>query len=267
MKIKPKNNKPKLLIKAAALMSTIGLASAANIITAGSNIDLGPGWRTSTDAKNDIDGNNVLGTDGYRYVTDNAGGNGANDVESSAPSYAAFNLTTANFRGNASYALIDDPTTTPGGAPSTLRSGTFNPTAAPNNAEGAFISFGTIDFNRAAAAGETVRIGLMVDNLDNIIFNSHMLRLSHGGSDFDVSTTAETDTDNQISDWYYWDVSDFADGDSIEVWATSSEGNPPQTQFAATIGAFSFDSVVVPEPSSTALLGLGGLALLARRRK
>jgi len=35
----------------------------------------------------------------------------------------------------------------------------------------------------------------------------------------------------------------------------------------ATIGSTSLDFVAVPEPSSTALLGLGGLALILRRRK
>ena len=34
-----------------------------------------------------------------------------------------------------------------------------------------------------------------------------------------------------------------------------------------TIGGVTFDSVAVPEPSTTALLGLGGLALIMRRRK
>jgi len=257
----------KIAIYSASVISTTGILTAATIVTAGSNIDLGSGWRTASTAKNDIDGNNVLGSDGYRYVTDNAGGNGANDIESLAPAYATYALTNANYRGNANYALIDDPSTTPGGTPSTLRSGTFNPTAAPDNTEGAFISFGSITFSRAAAVGETVRIGLMVDNTDNIIFNSHSLRLSHGGSNFDVNTTAETSTDNDTPDWYYWDVTDFSNGDEIEFWATSSEGNPPQTSFPATIGAFAFDSTVVPEPSSTALLGLGGLALLMRRRK
>lgn len=261
-------SKSVLLISSAAL---IGSASAATIVAAGSDLNVSaaaPGgggyWRTTTVSKpNDIDGDNILGTDGYRYITDNPGGNGANDVVSVVPSYLTFGLVDTNFRGNGSYSLIDDP------AGGTLRSGTFNPTAAPNNAEGAFISFGNITFNRDALTGETVRIGLMVDNLDNIIFNSHFLRLATGvvPVNTDVATTAETGADNRNPDWYYFDVTDFANGDEIEVFATSSEGNPAQTSFPATIGAFSFDSVVVPEPSSTALLALGALSLLARRRK
>ncbi len=34
-----------------------------------------------------------------------------------------------------------------------------------------------------------------------------------------------------------------------------------------TIGAFVLNTTAIPEPSSTALLGLGGLALILRRRK
>lgn len=263
-------HKSAIFAASAALIGLVGDVSAATVISAGSDIDVSaaaPGgggfWRTTTVAKpNDIDGDNILGTDGYRYVTDNAGGNGANDVVSLAPSYATYSLTNTNFRGNAGYNLIDNAL-----APGTTRSGTFNPTAAPNNAEGAFISFGTISFSRDALANETVRIGLMVDNLDNVIFNSHTLRLSTGGVNTDVNTTAETGTDNQNPDWYYFDVTDFGSGETVEFFATSSEGNPGQTSFPATIGAFSFDSTVVPEPTSAALLALGGLSILARRRR
>lgn len=258
-----------LLLGSAGFIGMAGSAAAATVALAGSDLDVtaaAPGgggyWRTSSAAKpNDIDGDNVLGTDGYRYVTDNPGGNGANDVESVAPSYATFNLTGTNYRGNGTYSLIDDP------AGGTTRSGTFNPQGAGVTGEGTFVSFGTIDFTATAVAGETVRIGLMVDNLDYVIFNSYNLRLSHSGSDFDVATQASAGTDNQNPDWYYWDVSNFVTGDSIEVLATSSEGNPPQTAWPATIGAFSFDSVVVPEPSSASLLGLCALALITRRRR
>ena len=266
----PTTARKSLILGGAALTCFAGSAAAATVATAGSDIDVsasapdgGGYWRTAAAAKpNDIDGDNILGTDGFRYVTDNPGGNGLNDVVSSAPSYASLdNLVTNNFRGNGNYTNIDNP------AGGILRSGTYNPVDAAISAEGSFISFGTIDFTSAAIAGQTVRIGLMVDNLDNIIFNSHFLRLSSDGLNFDVATTAESDLDNQNPDWYYWDVSDFAAGDQIEVFATSSEGNPQQTAFPATIGAFSFDSVVVPEPSTGSLIGLCALALATRRRR
>ena len=261
-------NQTHLILCGSVLLGAASSAVGAVVSSAGSDIDVtaaAPGgggyWRTASVVKpNDIDGDNVLGTDGYRYVTDNPGGNGANDIESLAPSYATLNLVGNNFRGNGNYSLIDDP------AGGTTRSGTFNPTAAPNNAEGAFVSFGEIVFNASATALQTVRIGIMVDNLDNIIFNSHSLRVSSNGVNVDVATTADADADNRNPDWYYFDVSSIAAGDSVEIFGTSSEGNPNQTQFPATIGAFSFDSVAVPEPSSLSLVALGAFALLKRRR-
>ena len=50
---------------------------------------------------------------------------------------------------------------------------------------------------------------------------------------------------------------------------TQNTAVPGQVSFtgAANVQAITFDGTVVPEPSSTALLGLGGLALILRRRK
>ena len=243
------------LVAVTAAMSLASTASADVVTAAGSDLDVtavAPGgggyWRTAAVAKpNDIDGDNILGTDGYRYVTDNPGGNGANDIESLAPSYATFNLTNTNFRGNGTYSLIDDP------AGGTTRSGTFNPQGAGVTGEGTFVSFGTIDFTTASTAilpgsDTTVRIGIMVDNLDNIMFNSYNLRIvSSDVVNTDVATTAATAADNRNPDWYYFDVTDFAAGESIEILATSSEGNPPQTAWPATIGAFSLTAFQSPQ--------------------
>ena len=166
--------------------------------------------------------------------------------------------------------IIDDP------AGGTTRSGTFNPQGTNVTGEGTEVSFGTIDFLTSADTGTsstTARIGIMVDNLDNQIFNSYNLRLEdvNSGSTAGIATQAATGIDNRNPDWYYFDVTGFVAGDSIEVFATSSEGNPQQTAFPGTIGAFTLDSVtvvtVVPEPSSVALLGFGAVALLLRRRR
>ena len=269
------------LVAVSTAMGLANTASASTVAFVGNDLDTtatqdsGGYWRTAAVAKaNDIDGDNILGTDGFRYVTDNPGGNGANDVESMDSSYATFaNLTATNFRGNGNYTTIDDPDVVGG----TLNSGTFNPQGAGITGEGTEVSFGTINFTTNAVTATSVttaRIGIMVDNLDNVIFNSYQLRLedvTSGQTTGPILTQAATGVDNQLPDWYYFDVTNFVVGDQIEVFATSSEGNPPQTAWPATIGAFTLDSVTVttavPEPCSATLLGLGGFALMLRRRR
>ena len=275
-----------------AMMNLPSATSGQIITTAGSDIDVAQTqlpngvqsndfndraivdyWRTTSVVKpNDIDGDNVLGTDGYRYVGDGQ----LTDIQNSDPSYATLsNLTSTLFDGNNGYAQIDDGNFPSGVFVVRQDSGTFNP-GSTTAAEGVFVSFGTIGFNRNALLGETVRIGLMVDNLNDTNFNSGLLRLTEGigGAATDVNVFAGTgsnvtlDRGNRNPDWYFFDVTDFASGDQIEVLATSSFGNG-STSTPATIGAFSFDSVVtaVPEPSSASLLALSGIALLLRRRK
>lgn len=266
---------------------------AATIVTAGSDIDvaqtqdptgfanntaasraIGDYWRTTSVAKpNDIDGDNVLGTDGYRYVRDGGG----TDIQSSEPDYAIYStLTTSQFDGNGGYAAIDNGTLIPGTTVANQVSGTFNPAPATAG-EGTFVSFGKIEFSRDAFAGETVRIGLMVDNVDNTNFNSGTLRLTDIASGVTTDATAFSGTGtnggnagtgtfrgNRNPDWYYFDVTNFEDGQEIEFFATSSFGNG-STSTPATIAAFSFDSV--PEPSSAVLIGLGAALGLMRRRR
>lgn len=53
---------------------------------------------------------------------------------------------------------------------------------------------------------------------------------------------------------------------SGEIWFEFRSGSG-NNGTGATINALSIEGAVVPEPSSTALLGLGGLALILRRRK
>ena len=134
-------------------------ASASTISYAGSAIDLGSGWRTATvEDTLDIDGNNVLGSDGW-YVE---GAQGSFEQ----PSYIDdVVLNSSVYPGNGSYSLIDDPTTTPGPSPTEITSGTFNP--APGTNQPATL----LSFSLAGTVPLTVRIGLMIDNLDGIVFN------------------------------------------------------------------------------------------------
>ena len=84
----------------------------------GSQFNIGSGWRTAAVPKTyGLNGNNVLGNDGW-YL--------AGSVINRIPSYVTNFYADSAYSGNANYAWIDDPTTTPGSFPSTTYSGVTN---------------------------------------------------------------------------------------------------------------------------------------------
>lgn len=214
--------------------------------------DLGSGWRTSSVAKSDIDGDNVLGTDGW-FV---AGGAGS----TSLPSYLTSLTTNPNvYPGNSNYISIDDPTTTPGATPSTLVSGTLNP--FPGTGSTAV----DVTFTFGASVPFTVRVGLMIDNLDITGYNPAALQIvqeSGPGASAVVDTTGGA-FNNRVPDWVYFDLQ-AQPGETYDVVVTGGPNG------CACLGAVSFDSSAsVPEPSSFWIVGLGAVSLAAvalRRR-
>lgn len=233
-----------LLCTATAVVSFVAYSSHAALSLAGADIDLGSGWRSGA-VPSDIDGNGVLGSDGYVFVR--------GPVELISPSYGTLtDLGTSVYNGNGSYALVDDPLTTPGGAPTTVLSGTWN-------GGGNDVKRATLTMNRDMFVGETIRVGLMVDNLDAVNWNPSSIRVTDStGGDSGQIVLADV-TENQVPDWYYVDVTGLSNGDTVDFYASQGING------GATLGAVSLDSVV-PEPGSLALLGLGGL-LVARRRR
>ena len=226
--------------------STVASPANATLMLAGSDIDLGSGWRSGA-VPSDIDGNGVLGSDGYIFVR--------GPLELVSPSYGTLtDLGTSVYNGNANYSLVDDPLTTPGGAPTTVLSGTWN-------GGGTDVHRATLTLTRNMFAGETIRVGLMVDNLDATAWNPSSIRVTEStGGDSGQIFLADP-TENQVPDWYYVDVSGLSSGDTVDFFASQGING------GATLGAVSLDSFVIPEPSSLALLGLGGLAMVLRRRR
>lgn len=228
-----------------SLVISVGTADA-DLVLAGSDIDLGSGWRSGS-VPSDIDGNGVLGSDGYAFVR--------GPLEIVNPSYGTLSgLGTSVFNGNAFYSLVDDPLTTPGGAPTTVLSGTWNPGGVDTN-------IARLTLNRDLGTGETIRIGLMVDNLDATAWNPASIRVADSGGGNSGQITLANPTENQVPDWYYFDITGLSNGDTVDFYSTAGING------GATLGSISLDSVVVPEPSSAALFGLGGLALILRRRR
>ena len=226
-------------------LTLIAGSTHAALTLAGSDIDFGGGWRSGA-VPSDIDGNGVLGSDGYVFVR--------GPVELISPSYGTLtDLGTSVYNGNGSYILVDDPLTTPGPTPTQVLSGTWN-------GGGFDVKRATLTMNRDMLAGETIRVGPMVDNLDGVNWNPSSIRVTDStGGDSGQIVLADP-TENRIPDWYYVDVTGLSNGDTVDFYASQGING------GATLGAVSLDSVVIPEPGSLALLGLGGL-LIARRRR
>jgi hypothetical protein len=222
----------------------------ASVTYAGTSLDLGSGWRTSTVSKIDIDPNDVLGSDGW-YVAGNSG-------SELLPTYITSLVPNGSvFGGNGSYASIDNPLTTPGPSPSTIVSGTLNP--FPGSGSTAV----DLTFTFGADVPAMVQVGLMIDNLDIAGYNPSALQVVQSGgpgASVVVDTTGAL-YNNRIPDWVFFDIQG-QPGQTYNVLVTGGDNG------CACLGAVSFDSSSqVPEPSSFGLAGIGlGLVAAALRR-
>jgi len=215
----------------------IGCAAHAAVVTyVGTQADLGSGWRTASVAKPlDIDANNVLGSHGW-YVT----GNYIDPNDHQTPWYfSTLNMGAAEYPGNGSYILIDNPNTTPGATPSTIRTGTKNPFPGTGN-ESTVLSFGVNSFVPA-----TFRVGVMIDNLDNAGYNPNGMRVaqqSGPGNSGPLTWNPGTEPNryNRNPDWLFFDVTGAQAGDVFDVISTGGPNG------CAAAGAFAFDAVGGP---------------------
>ncbi len=125
------------------------------------------------------------------------------------------------------------------------------------NGGGTDVNRGRLTLNRDLLAGETIRVGVMVDNLDHVNWNASSIRVADSSGGDSGQITLADPTENQVPDWYYFDITGLSNGATVDIYATQGING------GATIGAMSLDSI--PEPGSLALLGLGGLMMLRRR--
>ena len=121
--------------------------------------------------------------------------------------------------------------------------------------------------NADQAVDETLRLGVFGGtNNNDLRIGFTELQVTAGGIDSSIVTSDRTANSGNAPDLYFFDITGLSAGDEIIISAANSNttGNNFNT---ASISGFTLDTAVVPEPSSAALLGLGGLALLLRRRK
>lgn len=220
-------------------------------------------WSSAATVKSqDIDGNNIYGSDGYIIMNtaNDTGGTSAVlfSALASSPSYtSAISYTGAGAGSSGSFNGSEDAL-----APDGVAIVNVGYAGLDGSSADAIQELFSYTMNRDMAAGETIRVGVIADSLGDPSIGITSLRMVAGATNADA--TMVTNDHNGSMDMYFFDITGLSNGDDIEIWGSNGTGNT-----RATIGGVTFDSIVtpVPEPSSTALLGLGGLALILRRKK
>ncbi|NBR07224.1 MAG: tandem-95 repeat protein, partial [Planctomycetes bacterium] len=186
---------------------TGGTVASPGIAYVGLQADMGAAWRTASTPKTyDIDGNNVLGSNGWWL-----------------PNY--------------SYALVDNPLTTPGASPSLIYSGTTN---------GQFPGYGikssnsVVSFTLTGVVPGTIRVGIMTGNTDlSGEYGASGYQIVCGSLDSGMTTELQTNGGvyNGNPDWVFFDITGGIAGQTYSIYA---KGGPRGN---AGIGAISFDSI------------------------
>jgi hypothetical protein len=187
---------------------------------AGTQFGVGSDWRTDSLVKSlDVDGDYVLGTDGYYLI--------GNNQRTSQPSYVtSWSPPTSTFGGNGGYAAVDDPAVVPPGT-ATILSGTAN----PGGSNVLIFSF-VLD----ASLPAHLRLGIMLDGLDNASLNPDAVYLQEIGGGAQQSPTVATTSatyNDKNPDWLFFDATGFAAGTQIGVYSSGGLN---------TLQVFAFDS-------------------------
>ena len=239
MKITRINKKTITALLIAASLTSVN--AAVSVVGNGTGIDqAGGSWQSASAF--DSSSAAGLGSDGYIFYTTNAG------VASATSVATITDLSIGYANPQNTYVNIDNPAAVD---TSTSTNVGFLHNDGSTNED--LISF-TVS---SLAAGEIIRVGALinVEHSTNDRWDAESVSLTDG-----ASTASITGLGGLVG------IADggfvFFDVDAVGTYTLSA------TAFGSRSAAFSgltFD--VIPEPSSTALLGLGGLALLARRRR
>ena len=122
-----------------------------------------------------------------------------------------------------------------------------------------FGGFGDQNSGVAVANGTDVHLLFTTDGTDTLLYVDGVLANTFTGQAIDISGTTGLGADLRAGGAF----TDTLNGDILGFAAYDSE----LTAGEALTHSNAFAAAAVPEPSSTALLGLGGLALILRRRK
>ena len=219
-------------------------------------------WSSTSAAKTlDIDGNNFYGSNGYAWMNNSGSGGVAGVFDSLtavSPSYTgSITYSGAGPGVSGSFSGAGDRLDPTGVTPTNVGYAGANVGGNVSTLQSLF----TYTMNRDMVAGETIRVGITLDSLATGVIGADSLSLSAGG----VAAASGLNRNSSL-DMYFFDVTGLVSGDTIQILGAKAADSSGSGYNAITIGGVTFDSVVVPEPSSALLGGLGLLAMFRRRR-
>lgn len=238
----------------AVLLTVANPSLAATIMFTGSQENVDPkttslpttpdsfGWRNANPAKPlDIDGDDVIGTDGY---------SGRAGVDLSGATY----ITNFNSTGGGNpFGYVDDPTDPTG--IDDARSGFMGSTATVGDLFSFTITGSDLD-------GQTLGIAIMYDTFGTGT-QIYELEQRDGGTGGAVLTSASSGALAQNDDGYDWAWFTITGATAGDVFVLKASRG---TAGRITYSQVGFDTAAIPEPSAALLGGLGALLLLRRRR-
>ena len=218
--LRTRKNRIVLAGSIAALLSPVA-AHATSISLFGAFTTQGGNWRTLSGAQTaaySIDGNTVLGSDGWWL----AGNNGS----FSQPSYVTSYYQTGNiYGGNGGYYAVDNPAS-PGN--------TTNPGTTTTNSNG-----DVFRFTLGNTLPSTIRVGVMIDALDNTYYNPSSVTIKLNGVSMSTVTTSAGIYNDRNPDWLFWDIANLTATDEITFTGVSNSNQ-------VTLTAFAFDHISAP---------------------
>ena len=229
-------------------LGALAMPAQAAVTAVGTDTTTGANWRTAAALETD----NEYGTDGYViYGIDAADGVFSNpyafDMDQTvlAGGITGIAITALQmWSGTGNFGTMEDPGMEDPGNGNAI-------TSTPLSV----LFGGGATYTISRAAGTSFRLTLLAASGDGA--NAKYDNTVDDGSGGVLQTTTHT------VDGLYYHVFDVSSGSS-DVVVTTNVPTGGATHFALT--GLAFDNVV-PEPSSTVLLGLGGLALALRRRR
>jgi hypothetical protein len=198
-------------------------------------------WSDSAVTKSlDIDNDDLYGTDGYSWVNTSDSGNPVAvlaSLDESAPSYAAGIAHTGAGGGvSGSYSGADDRRNAADTAD--VNVGYAGPNY--NGTTGATVLQELFAYTMSSDMlnGETIRVGVVLDSLNDTVVGADSLRVVAGGASADATGVARSG----VIDMYFFDISGLTSGQEIQIWGAKSVDNSNYGYNAITIGGVLFDS-------------------------